>query len=84
MNYQDKLQDPRWERFRYEVLEDAGYMCARCRRPEREVQLHVHHPFYRRGAEPWEYDVREVRCLCDCCHKREHGIKDDRDDEVPF
>ena len=83
MNYEDKLQDPRWERFRQEVIQDANYRCSRCRRPEREITLQVHHLFYRHKTEPWNYDISEVKCLCIDCHKKEHGIFVG-DEDVPF
>ncbi len=83
MNYQEKLQDPRWERFRAEVLEYWNYTCVRCRRYESQTPLQVHHPFYRKNAEPWDYDPGEVRLLCIPCHKKAHGIVD-LDDDSPF
>ncbi len=84
MTYQEKLQDPRWHQFRHEVLEYWGYQCRRCRRPESEVPLQVHHPAYRRGLEPWDYDVTDVQCLCIDCHRKTHGIANPGDDDVPF
>lgn len=84
MTYREKLENPRWLEFRREVLENCGYQCGRCRRPEREVILHVHHPFYVSGREPWNYDVWDVECLCEDCHRKTHRIPDPRDDEVPF
>jgi 5-methylcytosine-specific restriction endonuclease McrA len=82
MTYQEKLQDPRWLEFRDEVLEHWNYRCRKCRRDGSEVYLHVHHPFYRRNSEPWDYDVWEVQCLCEDCHRKAHGIASD--DDVPF
>ena len=84
MDHQDKYQDPRWERFRSKVLEYADYECRRCLRTGRETILQVHHPFYRAGAELWEYHVWEVECLCIDCHRRTHGIREESDDDVPF
>lgn len=84
MTYEDKLQDPRWHEFRGQVLEHWRYQCRRCRRYESEVPLQVHHPFYRMGREPWDYDVWDVECLCVECHRKAHGIANPSDDDVPF
>lgn len=84
MNYQRKLQDPKWAQFRAEVLEYWVYTCARCRRYESQITLQVHHPFYRKGAEPWDYEPSEMRCLCIECHRKGHGIVEQSDDDLPF
>lgn len=84
MTYQEKLQDQRWLDFRREVLENGGYQCSSCRRPERDVVLQAHHKFYVWGREPWDYDVWDMDCLCENCHRKTHGKPDPRDDEVPF
>jgi len=38
--------------------------------------LHVHHKYYRRGLEPWEYPSSALITLCLDCHK-EHKRGDD-------
>lgn len=42
--------------------------------------LNVHHLRYHRGAQPWEYDDKELLTLCESCHKKEH----DRIREVAY
>jgi hypothetical protein len=69
-SYFEKLKDPRWQRKRLEVMERHNFECQEC--GDKEGQLNVHHPFYKKGAEPWEYEVLELMCLCDNCHKVAH------------
>lgn len=66
MTYAEKLKDPRWQKKRLEVMNAARFECEWC--GEKESELHIHHPAYRKGAEPWEYEARELACLCRKCH----------------
>lgn len=69
--YANKLLDPRWQKKRLEVLNAAGWKCSRCGASDKT--LHVHHPHYIAGREPWDYD--DLISLCDDCHKAEHPDK---------
>lgn len=64
MSYADKLKDPRWQRRRLEVLKAADFACESC--GDKDNTLHVHHPYYAKGKQPWEYD--NLVCLCERCH----------------
>ena len=64
--YQKKLLDPRWQRRRLEVLSLAEWECSDCGASEKT--LHVHHPRYIKGREPWEYTDDELVVLCEDCH----------------
>lgn len=65
--YWQKLQDPRWQKKRLEVLEAAGWKCSCCLAADK--RLEVHHPYYISGREPWEYDTANLQCLCYECHE---------------
>ena len=70
-NYWEKLKDPRWQRKRLEALNLSNFHCSSCGSDEKT--LNVHHLYYKKGAEPWEYDVHtELQVLCEDCHKSEH------------
>lgn len=69
-SYGDKLRDPRWQRKRLEVMNEANFVCADC--GDNSSTLHVHHKFYVKGRDPWEYETRELICLCEPCHQEEH------------
>jgi len=71
-NYAQKLQDPRWQRKRLEVLQKANWKCDVCG-DDRE-ELNVHHAYYNHLREPWEYD--DLQCLCKTCHTIKHLPKE--------
>jgi hypothetical protein len=72
MSYSDLLRDPRWQRKRLEVMHRAHFACEHC--GDTTTTLNVHHVEYVRGRMPWEYSGRELRCLCEPCHARGHGL----------
>ncbi len=69
MKYADKLRDPRWQKKRMEIFERDNWTCKRC--GETEETLMVHHRYYIRNREPWDYDPRALVTLCQTCHEAE-------------
>lgn len=65
--YFEKLKDPRWQKLRLEIFERDDFTCKKCN--SKEKTLHVHHGFYERDKEPWEYDEWSLITLCEECHK---------------
>lgn len=37
--------------------------------------MHVHHSFYRKGVEPWDYPNDTYQVLCTECHEQAEGVK---------
>lgn len=72
MTFEEQYKHPEWQRKRLEVLELNGFQCTEC--GAKDKQLHVHHPYYRRGALLWEYRALELQCLCNRCHEAAHFI----------
>lgn len=66
LTYAEKLQDPRWQKKRLEVMKMAAFKCADCGADDKP--LHVHHRAYARGKEPWDYDDDNFVCVCRDCH----------------
>jgi hypothetical protein len=64
--YWEKLKDPRWQRKRLEVMEESCFTCHNCQASD--TTLHIHHDYYKKNADPWEYETYELRCLCEECH----------------
>lgn len=64
--YFEKLRDPRWQKKRLEIMQRAGFACESC--GDNESTLNVHHGYYERGLEPWEYKSNTLWCLCEGCH----------------
>lgn len=71
--YSEKLKDPRWQKKRLEVLQRNEFTCQEC--GSTEDTLHVHHRYYERGKNPWEYPDESMETLCFICHSREGYIK---------
>lgn len=69
----EKYKHPRWQEKRLRIMERAGFECEHCARPDKT--LNVHHKFYRKGANPWDYADHELECLCEDCHEHAHGLK---------
>lgn len=66
--YWQKLQDPRWQRKRLEILERDGWACVQC--GDTATTLNVHHGCYVKGIEPWECQSGLLWTLCKTCHER--------------
>lgn len=66
-SYWEKLRDPRWQKKRLEILNRARFRCERC--GDNENELHVHHGYYERGFDPWDYENETLWCLCGYCHE---------------
>lgn len=73
-NYSDKLKNPIWQKKRLEILQLRGFKCELCSCETKE--LHVHHRFYIKGRNVWEYDNDVFQVLCCDCHEKEHKKKE--------
>ena len=67
MSYSEKLKDPKWQQMRLKIMERDGFACRKC--AAKDKTLHVHHFYYTKGAEPWEYDPSALITLCEGCHE---------------
>lgn len=67
--YAEKLRDPRWQKKRLEILDRDGWRCRHCQSDTNT--LHVHHTWYERGADPWDYPDSCLVTLCEFCHEDE-------------
>ena len=69
--YNRLLEDKRWKEFRLKVLSERGNKCECCGGTD---ILQIHHTFYISGKMPWEYDINDMRVLCQKCHQRIHHL----------
>ena len=67
--YSEKLKDPRWQKLRLEVLNRDTWACQNCY--DDTSTLAVHHLYYTKGTEPWEYPLNAFLTLCEGCHQQE-------------
>ena len=59
----------RWRQLRWQVLLDAMFTCARCKRAEANTrQLVADHKDPHRGDPALFWDRRNLQCLCKPCH----------------
>jgi hypothetical protein len=65
-SYWEKLKDPRWQKMRLEVLQRDEFTCVRC--GAKDKTLHVHHGYYEKGKDPWDYYDWTLYTLCEDCH----------------
>ena len=59
---------------RLEIMQRDNWTCACCRATD--STLNVHHRWYTRGSEPWEYPPEALVTLCEQCHERERTWRD--------
>lgn len=70
-SYAEKLKDPRWQKKRLEILSRDEWMCQKCQ--DKDSTLHVHHRYYEKGSDPWDYEDHALVTLCGDCHDIEQA-----------
>ena len=73
MTYAEKLQDPRWQKKRTQILNRDNFTCKLCGNTKQ--RLDVHHHLYEKGKDPWEYSDDVLDTYCKTCHKLVEFIK---------
>lgn len=68
--YAEKLKDPRWQKKRLETLSERDWTCEQC--GSTTETLNVHHNFYLKDREPWDYETAQLSVLCEQCHELHH------------
>ena len=85
--YREKLGTPQWFRRRQQILMRDKYTCRKCDWPHAPAGwrlaadpehpfhdpsgLEIHHLYYKRTLQPWEYSDLALITLCDQCHQAE-------------
>lgn len=70
--YWEKPKDPRWQKRRLEIMQRDDFTCIDC--GDSSSSLNVHHCFYIKSMEPWEYPDDMLKTLCEQCHKKRHQL----------
>lgn len=73
MTYAEKLRSPLWQKKRLAILERDKYTCQWCR--DTETELQIHHLFYHKGREPYDYKDEHLITYCKHCHALAELIK---------
>lgn len=71
--YAEKLRDPRWQKLRLEIMQRDGFKCRHC--GDKEQTLNVHHSYYEKGFNPWDYPDQTLFTLCIDCHSKVEDVK---------
>jgi hypothetical protein len=69
MTYAEKLRDPRWQKKRLEIMERDKFTCQLC--GNNESTLNIHHLYYEKNKDPWDYNNDDLITLCEECHEYE-------------
>jgi hypothetical protein len=69
MTYSEKLKDLRWQKKRLEIFTRDSFTCQHCM--SNTNTLHVHHKYYIKADNPWDYPEKALVTLCDECHEQE-------------
>jgi 5-methylcytosine-specific restriction endonuclease McrA len=56
-----------------EICKNRQNRKNRCEKCGSKKLLQVHHERYYPGYELWEYDDKDLKVLCDQCHREKHG-----------
>lgn len=72
--YSEQWLDPRWQKRRLEIMQRDSFQCSECGADDKT--LNVHHVYYTRGADVWDYPGHALKTLCNECHEAEHSIAD--------
>ena len=73
--YLEKLKDPRWQRKRLEIMQRDEFSCNFC--GDDSATLNVHHCYYGKNRNPWDYSNDHLITLCEACHKHVEEQKED-------
>lgn len=73
---------PNWQKKRLEILSRDSFMCTSC--GEDQETLHVHHRYYIKGNEIWDYHNSSLTTLCQECHVITHDRTNDEDSEEQY
>jgi hypothetical protein len=65
--YWEKLRDPRWQKKRLEIMQRDEFHCVDCG-TDLET-LNVHHDYYEKNKDPWEYPSESLHTVCETCHE---------------
>ena len=71
--YAEKYKHPNWQRKRLEIMNRADFTCEACGSTNNSLQ--VHHGYYERGMDPWDYDDDTLHCFCVDCHLKADELK---------
>jgi len=79
-NYAEKYRDPRWQMKRLRIMERDNATCQECCEPGKH--LNVHHLYYVKNREVWDYPDWALLTLCEDCHKQANPERDEEEENA--
>lgn len=78
-DFWERYKHPKWQEKKASIIARDGWICQRCYEDCRKTgkTVHVHHGYYRRNADPWEYPEDTLFTLCEDCHETVGDAKHD-------
>lgn len=73
LTYWEQLKDPRWQKRRLEVMGRDEFRCQLCF--DDTKTLNVHHRWYEKSRDIWNYPDESLITLCEECHQEEHDAE---------
>jgi len=70
--YLQLLERQEWKDKSLEIKKRDGFQCQICL--NKNVALQVHHKYYEKDKNPWEYPNDTLITLCEFCHEKVHSI----------
>ena len=69
-NYAAERLDPRWQKKRLEIMQRDEFKCTEC--GDEKSTLNVHHRYYVKNRDVWDYPAFSLVTLCEGCHSTAH------------
>lgn len=73
IDYLQLLRHPFWQKKKNGILDRDKYTCQRC--TDTLSNLQVHHLYYKKDTNPWDYPDEALITLCDLCHAKAEFYK---------
>lgn len=73
VKYAEQRKHPKWLDRRVTILSRDKLRCQKCWSGKDDgVPLHVHHLYYVKGRDCWDYPDFALMTLCEECHEEQH------------
>jgi len=71
--WSDQYNDSRWQEKRLKVMERDKFQCRSCGKKKKGAKLSVHHSYYEKDKNVWEYPDSTLITWCAACHEKRHA-----------
>lgn len=78
--FMEQRRDPRWQKKRLLIMERDHFKCRSCESDAKT--LNVHHRYYVKNREVWDYPDFSLVTLCENCHSTAHPFREDDEEST--